>query len=316
LDVPDGLLVVSFGGPEGLDDVLPFLEHVLAGRDVPRARLEAVADQYRLFDGVSPINAQTRALVTALEPLIDVPVLWGNRHAPPFLADALRDASARGLRDLVGFATSAYAGTSSCRAYLDAIERARGEVGADAPAVAKLPPFFDRDGFLAPFADGLRDARRDLAEDAAVVFTAHSVPTAQAATSDYVAQLRHVAGEVVDRAAPGSPWDLVFQSRSGPPTQPWLEPDVNDHLAALAARGVTDVVLCPIGFTSDHMEVVYDLDTKAAATAAALGIRVRRSPTPGTDERFVRMIADDVNALVAGTALPRPCAAACCRLPA
>jgi ferrochelatase len=305
--VPDALVVVSFGGPEGPDDVIPFLEHVLAGRGVPRARLEAVAEQYATVGGVSPINAQARALVAALEPLVDVPVLWGNRHAPPFLADTIAEATARGFRHLIAFATSAYAGVSSCRAYLDAIEAARATVGPDAPAVEKLPPFFAREGFVAPFADAVEA----IADDEALIFTAHSIPVADAAVSDYEAQLRTTAALV----ARGRPWELVFQSRSGRPDQPWLGPDVNDHLADLAAAGVRAVLLCPIGFVSDHMEVVYDLDTKAAATAARVGISLRRTPTPGTDPRFVAMIAGDVNARVRGEAPPHPCAATCCRLP-
>jgi ferrochelatase len=311
-EVMDALVVVAFGGPEGPDEVIPFLQRVTAGRDVPLARLEKVAEQYLLFGGISPINAQTRALVSALEPLVDVPVVMANRHAPPFLVDVLAEWHGR---DLLAFATSAYAGVSSCRAYRDAIDAACAEIGPTAPTVEKLPPFHDRAGFVDPFADGLAAALAELADDDAVVaFTAHSVPLAQAAASDYEPQLRETAALVAARGAPGRRWDLVFQSRSGPPAQPWLEPDVNDHLTALAAEGVRSVVLCPIGFTSDHMEVVYDLDTQAAATANGLGLAVRRSPTPGTDPRFVAMIADMANARVRGLAPPTLCRPGCCRV--
>lgn len=308
-----GVLVVSFGGPEGPEEVIPFLERVTSGRGVPAARLEQVAQQYLERSGVSPINGQARALVAALEPLVPVPVLLGNRFAPPFIADALRRAQGRGLRHLLAVTTSAYPGGSSCRAYLDAIAAARQEVGDDAPTVEKLPPYSRRAGFLAPFADGVSAALATLGPGAVVAFTAHSVPVDQPGAGDYLAGLEEAAARVARLAAPGRRWDLVFQSRSGRPDQPWLGPDIADHLATLAAERVSEVVVCPIGFTSDHQEVVYDLDTKAARAAAALGITMVRTATPGTDPRFVGMLAADLNARIDGSSPARPCSASCCR---
>ncbi len=315
---PDCLLVVSFGGPEGPDDVLPFLAHVVAGRGVPRSRLEQVAKQYDLFGGRSPINDQNRALCAALEEVLELPVALGNRHWHPFLEDTMAQLAADGRRHALAFSTSAYAGPSSCRAYRTALADARAAVGPAAPVVTKLPHYWDRPGFLAPLADGLAAAVDQLPAGSAVAFSAHSVPVAQAEAPQvgggYVTQLteasRRVAAQVRARR-----WDLVFQSRSGPPTQAWLEPDVNDHLRALAAEGVPGVAVCPVGFTSDHMEVLYDLDTQAAATAAALGLAFRRSPAAGTDHRFVAMVADLVTEAVAtgaGPDLEPACRPGCC----
>ncbi len=302
VDLPppaDSVLVVSFGGPEGPDDVLPFLEHVVAGRGVPRARLEQVARQYDRFGGRSPINDQNRALVAALEDVLDLPVSWGNRHWHPFLAEALARLAADGHRHALAFCTSAYAGPSSCRAYRVAVAEAQAEVGPGAPLVTKLPHYWDHPGFLGPLSDGLAVALADLPPGSAVAFSAHSVPATQAEAPQvgggYVAQLAEASRRVAERVGAGR-HDLVFQSRSGPPNQPWLTPDVNDHLRALAAEGVPGVAVCPIGFTSDHMEVLYDLDTQARATAAEVGLAFRRSPTAGTDPRFVALVADLVAA--------------------
>ena len=304
---PDCLLVVSFGGPEGPDDVLPFLEHVVAGRGVPRARLEQVARQYDLFGGRSPINDHNRALCAVLEEVVDLPVAWGNRHWHPFLTETLGRLAGQGRRHALAFVTSAYAGPSSCRAYRVALAEAQAAVGPSAPLVTKLPHYWNRPGFLGPLADGLAAALARLPAGSAVAFSAHSVPVVQAEAPQvgggYVAQLTEASRRVAEQA--GAPrWDLVYQSRSGPPSQPWLEPDVNDHLRALAAEGVPGVAVCPIGFTSDHMEVVYDLDTQAAATAAEVGLAYRRSPTAGTDPRFVAMAADLVAEAVAAAAGP------------
>ena len=315
---PDCVLVASFGGPEGPDDVLPFLEHVVAGRGVPRARLETVARQYALFGGRSPINDHSRALVAALRHVLDLPVAWGNRHWHPFLAEAVGGLAAEGRRHALVLATSAYAGPSSCRAYRVAVDEARRAVGPSAPLVTKLPHYWDRPGFLDPLADGLGTALADLPAGSAVAFCAHSVPRAQAEAEQvgggYVTQLLEASRRLGERVGAGR-WDLVFQSRSGPPAQPWLEPDVNDHLRALAAAGVPGVALCPVGFTSDHMEVVYDLDTQAQATATGLGLAFRRSPTPGTDPRFVGMVADLVAEAVATGVEPDrepACRPGCC----
>jgi len=315
---PDCLLVVSFGGPEGPDDVLPFLEHVAAGRGVPRARLEQVAKQYDLFGGRSPINDHNRALCAALQQVVELPIAWGNRHWHPYLVEALTNLAAEGRRHALAFVTSAYAGPSSCRAYRAALAEAQAAVGPAAPLVTKLPHYWDRPGFLDPLADGLAAALASLPAGSAVTFSAHSVPMAQAEAPQvgggYVAQLTEASRRVAEQVGT-TRWDLVYQSRSGPPHQPWLEPDVNDHLRALAAEGVPGVAVCPIGFTSDHMEVVHDLDTQAAATAAEVGLAYRRSPTAGTDPRFVAMVGDLVTEAVAAGAGPDvepACRPGCC----
>ncbi|MEJ7764638.1 MAG: ferrochelatase [Acidimicrobiales bacterium] len=315
---PDCLIVASFGGPEGPDDVMPFLENVVAGRGVPRARLELVARQYELFGGRSPINDQNRALVAALEEVVELPVALGNRHWHPFLADTLGQLAAEGRRHALALCTSAYAGPSSCRAYRVAMAEARAAVGPATPLTTKLPHYWDRTGFLGPLAEGVAAALADLPAGSAVVFSAHSVPVAQADAPQvgggYVAQLTEASRRIAEQVGAGR-WDLVFQSRSGSPDQAWLEPDVNDHLRGLAAEGVPGVVVCPIGFTSDHMEVIYDLDTQAAATAAELGLAFRRSSTPGTDPRFVSMAADLVAEAVAARAEPDvepACRPGCC----
>jgi len=315
---PDCLLVVSFGGPEGPDDVMPFLEHVVAGRGVPRARLERVATQYEMFGGRSPINDQNRALVAALEEVLELPVALGNRHWHPFLADVLGQLASDGRRHALAFVTSAYAGPSPCQAYRTALADARTAVGPRAPLVTKLPHYWDRPGFQGPLADGVAAALKGLPPGSTVVFSAHSVPIDQAEAPQlgggYVAQLAEASRRIA-RQAGAERFDLVFQSRSGSPQQAWLEPDVNDHLRALAAEGVPGVVVCPVGFTSDHMEVVYDLDTRAAATAAEVGLAFRRSPTAGTDSRFVSMVADLVAEAIAAGAAPdiEPvCRPGCC----
>ena len=315
---PDSILVVSFGGPEGPDDVLPFLEHVVAGRGVPRARLEQVARQYDRFGGRSPINDQNRALVAALEDVVELPVVWGNRHWHPFLPEALGQLAADGRRHALAFVTSAYAGPSSCRAYRVAVAEAQTAVGSGAPLVTKLPHYWDRPGFLDPLADGLAAALAELPTGSAVAFSAHSVPVAQAEAPQmgggYVGQLTEASRRVAERVG-ADRFALVFQSRSGPPRQPWLEPDINDHLRALAAEGVPGVAVCPIGFTSDHMEVLFDLDTQARATAAELGLAYRRSPTAGTDPRFVAMVAELVAEARDGACCPDlepACRPGCC----
>ena len=329
----DALLLVSFGGPEGTDEVLPFLEQVLRGRDVPRRRLEQVAEHYHRFGGVSPINGQNRALIAALTEELDrhgppLPVYWGNRNWHPFLADTVRRMSADGVRRALAFVTSPYASYSGCRQYLDDIARARAEVGPTAPTIDKVRVFFNHPGFVRPNAANLRACLDQMGGPAHVAFTAHSIPVAMAATSDYVRQLRSTARLVAEQAAPGAepPWQLVFQSRSGPPGQPWLEPDIGDHLRALAAAGVDTVVVAPIGFISDHMEVVYDLDTEAAGLAAELGLRFVRAATVGTDPDFVAMVRQLIDERL-GPGAPRlalgalgpyrdVCAPGCCPGPA
>ncbi|WP_433085048.1 ferrochelatase [Dactylosporangium sp. CA-052675] len=295
----DAFLLLSFGGPEGQDDVLPFLENVTRGRGIPRERLEAVAGHYRHFGGVSPINAQCRELLDALRPRIDLPIYWGNRNWHPMLADTVRQMRDDGVRHAIAFVTSAYGSNSSCRQYLDDIDRARAEVPG-APVIDKIRHYHDHPGFIEPHADAVRAALATLPgkAPARLVFTAHSIPTAMNAASGpggvgrYQAQLREAAALVAERAAPGLAWDLVWQSRSGPPQVPWLEPDVNDHLEALAGDGVGEVVVSPVGFVSDHLEVLWDLDEEAAATAARLGLAYARAGTPGADPRFADMVRE------------------------
>jgi ferrochelatase len=297
----DAFLLLSFGGPEGPDDVIPFLENVTRGRGVPPERLAEVAEHYRHFGGVSPINDQCRALLAALEPRLDLPVYWGNRNWHPMLADTVKKMRDDGVRRALAFVTSPFGGFSSCRQYWDDIAKARAVVGDGAPEIDKIRHYHDHPGFIEPFAEGVRAA---MTPGARLVFTAHSIPTTMDTHSGpdghrYTGQLTETARLVAD-AAGVTDWDLVWQSRSGPPSVPWLEPDVNDHLKALAKTGVTAAVAAPIGFISDHLEVIWDLDNEAAATAAELGIGWRRVPTPGVDPRFVDMVVELVAERVAG----------------
>jgi ferrochelatase len=324
----DAVLLVSFGGPESPDEVLPFLERVTAGRAVPRARLSEVAGHYLHFGGRSPINDQCRALIDVLSPAlasrgIDLPLYWGNRNWHPLLDDTVAAMARDGVHRAIAIATSAFSSYSGCRQYLEDIERAREGLGYDAPRIDKIPPFFDFAGFIEAVADRARRAIASLARggtDAELVFTAHSIPTAMAARCDYVMQLQAASAAVADQL--GRTWSLAFQSRSGPPSVPWLGPDILDQLRALAANGHQAVVLVPIGFVSDHMEVCFDLDVEAAPLALELGMAVARAGTVGTHPSFVGLLADLVAARVAGvpgpiplglaTALPPQCDTGCC----
>jgi ferrochelatase len=308
----DAFLLVSFGGPEGPEDVLPFLRNVTRGRGVPEERLAEVAEHYRHFGGVSPINEQSRALLAAVSRRFaadgpDLPLYWGNRNWHPFLTDTVRQMRDDGVRRALAFVTSPYGSYSACRQYQDDIARARAEVGDGAPVIDKIRHYHDHPGYVGPHADAVRAALTTLPahEPGAtrLVFTAHSIPVAMAESAGaatmaaltgtptghrYEAQLREVAG----LASGDLTWDLVYQSRSGPPQVPWLGPDINDHLTALAQAGTRAVVVSPIGFISDHLEVVWDLDTEAADTARSLGLDFVRAATPGTDPRFVDMIRE------------------------
>jgi ferrochelatase len=304
----DALLVVSFGGPEGPDDVMPFLRNVVRGRNVPEERLQLVAERYQRFGGVSPINGQTRALVDAIRAEIpELPVYWGNRNWHPFLADTLAAMTDAGVERALAFATSAYSSYSSCRQYLEDIESARAKVGEGAPRVDKLPPFCDQDGFVEANRERLHAALTELgANEPTVMFTAHSLPESMASQCDYAAELERTAVRVLDRPLESR---LVYQSRSGPPSMPWLGPDVLDALREAHTSGVTDVVIAPIGFVCDHMEVVFDLDVEAKDLADELGMHLVRAKTVGTHPRFVRMIRE----LVAEA--PVECDAGCCPAP-
>jgi ferrochelatase len=306
----DALLLVSFGGPEAASDVAPFLEHVTRGRDVPADRLAEVAHHYEAVGGRSPINDQNRALVAAIEHDLDdaglsVPVYWGNRNWHPFLADELARMRDDGVRRAVAFVTSVYSSYSGCRQYREDLAGAAAVVGPRAPRIDRLRHGFDHPGFVQANADAVVGALGDLpaaaAAGARLVYVTHSIPATMAATSGpgggaYEAQHRAVAAAVtrdVDaRTGIRHEYDLVYCSRSGPPHVPWLEPDVNDHLAAIAADGVPGAVLAPIGFVSDHMEVVFDLDTEARDTAARSGLPISRAATAGTHPAFVAAIRD------------------------
>ncbi|MEP6461892.1 MAG: ferrochelatase [Frankiaceae bacterium] len=302
----DAVLLVSFGGPEGPAEVLPFLENVTRGRNIPRRRLLAVAEHYDALGGVSPINRQNRDLIAALERELaatghPLPVYFGNRNWTPYLIDTVRKMASAGSRHAAAYVTSANAGYSSCRQYREDIAGAQAEVGESAPRITKLPHFFDQPGFVQPLARNVQEALgripADLRGEAHLAFTAHSVPLSAAAAAGpsggaYVAQLRDTARLVADRVDGRHPWELVWQSRSGPPTQPWLEPDISNHLSALSAAGAPAVVVAPIGFVSDHVEVVHDLDDEARHAADRLGLPFARAATVGTAPEFVRMIAE------------------------
>jgi ferrochelatase len=302
----DAFLLVSFGGPEGRDDVIPFLENVTRGRGVPRERLEQVAGHYYQFGGVSPINQQCRELLAAVEKDfaasgVDLPVYWGNRNWDPLLTETVAAMTADGRRHAIAFVTSAYSSYSSCRQYLEDIERARAAAGAGAPQIDKLRPYFNHPGFIEPLADAVRSVAESLPasvqDDFDLVFTAHSIPAAMATASGpdggaYPRQLAEASRLVAERAGRARSWRLAYQSRSGPPSVPWLGPDVNDCLAELAGAGSRAVILVPVGFVSDHMEVVFDLDVEAARTAQRLGLPLARAATPSTDPRFIAMITE------------------------
>ncbi len=294
----DAILVVSFGGPEGMDDVIPFLENVTRGRNVPRERLEEVAHHYALFGGVSPINAQNRALIAALRVEldahgIDLPIYFGNRNWDPFLADALREMTADGVERALAFFTSAFSSYSGCRQYREDIFNAQQTVGPEAPEVVKTRMFFNHPGWIEANAEHVQTALGQLGRgsDVHLAFTAHSIPAAMAQVCRYDDQLRESA-RLVAEAVGVNDTALVYQSRSGPPHVPWLEPDILDHLRAVAARGVTDVVVAPIGFVSDHLEVLFDLDVEAVETAAELGLNLVRAASAGTHPAFVAMIRE------------------------
>lgn len=303
VDLPvDAVLVVSFGGPEGMPDVMPFLENVLRGRNVPRERMLEVAHHYERFGGVSPLNGQNRALIAALRTELDahginLPIYFGNRNWHPLLADTLRQMRDDGVRHALAFFTSAYSSYSGCRQYRENIAKAQAEVGEGAPEVSLLRKFYNHPGFVETNAELVREAMGRLPAErraeAHVVFTAHSIPMAMARGCNYEVQLTETCRLVAERAGiPEGRWKLVYQSRSGPPTQPWLEPDVLDYIRELKQLGIQEIVLSPVGFISDHMEVMYDLDTEALALAEELGMAAVRAATVGTHPMFVSMIRE------------------------
>jgi ferrochelatase len=296
----DAIVVVSFGGPEGPDDVLPFLENVTRGRGVPRERLLEVAHHYERFGGVSPINAQNRALIAALEAElaahgIDLPVYFGNRNWHPFLADTMRRMRDDGVRRALAFLTSAFSSYSGCRQYRENLFEAQRAVGPDAPETPRLRMVYNHPGFVEANADRVRAALAELPdgrrEGVHLAFTAHSIPLAMARCCAYEVQLRETA-RLVSEAVGVADHAVVYQSRSGPPHVPWLEPDVCEHLETVAARGVEAVVISPIGFVSDHLEVLFDLDVEAREKADELGLTMVRAQTAGTHPAFVGAIRE------------------------
>jgi ferrochelatase len=292
----NAILIVSFGGPEGIDDVIPFLENVLRGRNVPRERMLHVAKHYDLFGGVSPINQQNRDLIAALKAELDangpkLPIYWGNRNWHPLLADTLQRMADDGIKRAIAFVTSAYSSYSSCRQYRENIRDARAAVGNRAPEVDKLRGFYNHPLFIEANADQIRSALSKVAENPHLVFTAHSIPESMAANCEYVAQLSESSRLIAETLGQEN-WDLVYQSRSGSPMIPWLGPDVCDHLRELKVKGVKDVVVAPIGFVSDHMEVIYDLDVQMKQVADEIGLNMVRAATAGTHPLFVKMIRE------------------------
>lgn len=296
----DALLFVSFGGPEGPDDVMPFLENVLRGKNVPQARMLEVAEHYQNFGGVSPINEQCRKLIQAVaveceDQGIDLPIFWGNRNWKPMLPDAMRELKQAGARKVLVFVTSGYSGYSGCRQYRENIADAQVEADATDIEVHKLRVFYNHPDFVEVNALNVQAAISELKtaanQDVHVAFTAHSIPNSMAETSDYVRQLTETCHLVAKRLQlPADRWSLVYQSRSGRPQDPWLEPDICDHLRALSNSGVQQVVVSPVGFLSDHIEVLYDLDDEATTVCQDIGLRIIRADTPGTHPVFVRMI--------------------------
>jgi ferrochelatase len=329
----DAILVVSFGGPESREDVIPFLENVLRGRNVPRERMLAVAEHYYHFDGKSPINQQARELITALKNELDrhgprLPVYWGNRNWHPLLTDTLRQMKADGIHHALAFVTSAYSSYSGCRQYREDIGRSQAEIGSEAPQIEKIRAFFNHPGFIEATEERLRDALGEIPakskQNVQLIYTAHSIPLSMANTSDYVKQLEEVR-KLVSARLQISNDVLVYQSRSGAPGQPWLEPDILDYLREVKARNLASaVVLAPISFISDHMEVLYDLDVEARQLCESLALPMSRAKTVGVHPKFISMIRELILERTSGTerrALgslgPRQdvCAEDCCPAP-
>ncbi|MCT1458097.1 ferrochelatase [Aestuariimicrobium sp. p3-SID1156] len=346
----DAVLLASFGGPNGQDDVIPFLRNVTRGRGIPDERLEAVSGHYRALGGVSPINEQNIALRDALQAEIDrrglgLPVIWGNRNWEPYLTDVVRAAVAEGRHTLLGLATSAYSSYSGCRQYREDFGATVQEIGGTDLTIDKLRHYFNTEGFLAPVLDGAVAGVREMleaghaAEDILVMYSTHSVPDVMATSSGpedtrtpgsggwYVAQhqaaIAWVHDQLQEALGTAVPQQFVFQSRSGNPAQPWLEPDINDAIETAAEDGVKAIVCVPIGFISDHVEVIWDLDTEARQTAADLGLAFVRTPTSGTDPRFVSALVDlveerlgrrdPVETVTSFPATPDVCGIACCQ---
>ncbi|MEW4570866.1 ferrochelatase [Tautonia sp. JC769] len=299
----DAILLVSFGGPEGPDDVIPFLENVLRGKPVPRERMLEVAEHYQHFGGVSPINEHCRQLIDALRPAlkeigVDLPIYWGNRNWHPMLDDTMRQMADDGIRRALAVVTSSYSSYSGCRQYRENLQHAQRTAGEDrAPIIQKMRVWYNHPAWIEVNADKVRAALGQIPEDrrdaARVAFTAHSIPESMARNCNYVTQLMESCRLVAEAVGlPESRWSLVYQSRSGRPQDPWLEPDIVDHLKDLRSQGVADAVVHPIGFISDHMEVLFDLDEEAKLACNEIGLNMVRADSAGTDPRFVAMLAE------------------------
>lgn len=296
----DAILIVSFGGPEGMDDVIPFLENVLRGRPVPRERLLEVAEHYKLFNGISPLNAQNRALIAALETELaeygpNLPIYFGNRNWHPMLTDTIQQMANDGITKALAIFTTAYSSYSSCRQYRENISAAQEIVGANAPQIDKIRVFYNHPGFVKANVDMVRQALEAVPAErranAHIAFTAHSIPDAMARNCRYESQLHEVSRLVAESLGHAN-WRLVYQSRSGAPNQPWLEPDICDHLEALHLDGITDVIIAPVGFLSDHVEIIFDLDTEAQEVADKIGMNMVRAGTVGTHPKFITALRD------------------------
>jgi len=291
----DALLFMSFGGPEGMDEVIPFLERVTKGRNVPRERLEQVAEHYYHFDGVSPINGQNRELIAALEDEfktneMNIPIYFGNRNSEPFITDTIEQMKTDGIDRAAAFVTAGFSCYSGCRQYRENIIKALDEVGDQAPEIDKLRMFYNHPGFITAQADRVKDALANFDTDEVhLIFTAHSIPLGMADNSDYVVQLEESCRLVAEQVGTEN-YTLAYQSRSGPPFIPWLEPDILDYMDSLPAKGIDNIIIVPIGFISDHMEVLFDLDIEAVEKAEELNINMVRAATVGTHPEFVKMI--------------------------
>lgn len=317
---PDAILIVSFGGPEGMNDIMPFLENVLRGKNVPEERKKEVAQHYEMFAGISPINQQNRELkklleIQLLEKGLSIPVFWGNRNWKPYIKDALIEMKADGIQNVIAYVTSAYGSYSGCRQYSENIEHAREEIGEGAPVVQKIPAFYNHPNFVQVNAEQIQKEIEKIPvserKNTNLIFTAHSIPVSMSEVSPYVNQLQEVCKSVAEKIGMNQ-WKLAFQSRSGPPTIPWLEPDIGDYLEELAKKNVKTVIVSPIGFLSDHMEVLYDLDIEAKKKSQELGIQMFRASTPGNHPLMIEMIVELIKLQIQnGNSVA--CAPDCCK---
>ena len=308
----DAILILSFGGPEGMDDVLPFLQNVTRGRNVPAERLAEVAHHYEMFGGVSPLNGQNRSIIERLKKELasagsTLPVYWGNRNWHPFLKDTLKQMESDGIKSALAFVTSAYSSYSSCRQYLEDIERARAETSCEIK-IDKIRPFYNHPLFVeanqAQIKSAMQTMTAEQKADLTVVFTAHSIPMSMANNCRYSAQLKEICGLIASREGLNN-WHLAYQSRSGPPAVPWLEPDILDLIRQLHKSGMKNLLIQPIGFVSDHMEVIYDLDYEAKELCKELGIEMWRAGTAGTTTEFIKMIQELIQERIGNDIEPR-----------